>query len=259
MNGNLVAVGDFSVSPPLFANAYFSTSSLDYTISSKDSLHIRYVYNRADGQDTASSSPLFFGTSLNALPPGRINETHVFSPNLTNDFRVGFNRYFNQTPVNSATFPGLAAFPNLVFDELNSYDLGPDPNAPQGTIQNLYQIIDNLTYVKGKHTINVGGEFRKYIAPQVFVQRARGDYEYSTLSLYLNDIAPDTFGQRNALGPIGTPTYYGDQSSVYAYGNDDWRVTPTLTLNMGLRYEFTSVPASERSPGAEQRRQRSRA
>ena len=160
--------------------------------------------------------------------------------------KVGYNRLFNQTPVNSAAFPGLAQFPNLQFDELNGYDLGPDPNAPQGTIQNLYQITNTLTYVKGKHTINVGGEFRKYISPQVFVQRSRGDYEYSTLNLFLNDVTPDQFGQRNALGPIGTPTYYGDQTSIYAYGNDDWRVTPQLTLNMGLRYEFTSIPASER-------------
>ena len=248
LNGapTVVPVGDFSVSPPVFSNYYFSASSLDYTINSKDNLHIRYVYNREDGADTAASSPVFFTTNPTRLHLASIDEVHVFSPNLTNDLKIGFNRLFNSSAVNSLGFPGLAQFPNLVFVELNNYNLGPDPNAPQGTIQNLYQITDTLTYVKGKHTINVGGEFRKYISPQIFVQRARGDYEYLTTNQFLNDYSPDSFGQRNALGPIGTPTYYGDQSSVYAYGNDDWRVTPKLTFNMGLRYEFTSIPASER-------------
>ena len=242
----IVPVGSFSVSPPLFSNSYFSTSSLDYTISDKDSLHVRYVYNRQDQLDTAASLPTFFSANANRYHLAVISENHVFSPNLNNDFRIGFNRYFNQSPVNGAIFPGLAQFPNLTFDELNQFNLGPDPNAPQGTIENLYQAIDTVTWVKGKHTVVIGGEGRKYIAPQVFVQRARGDYEYSSLNLFLNDVAPDGTGQRNALGAIGTPTFYGDQSAFYAYVNDDWRVAPTLTFNIGLRYEFTSVPKGEK-------------
>ena len=83
--------------------------------------------------------------------------------------------------------------------------------------------------------MNFGMEGRKYIAPQVFVQRLRGDYEYSTLGLYLNDISPDRVGQRNATPPGVSPTFYGDQSSIYVYANDDFRVTPKLTLNLGLR------------------------
>ena len=42
-------------------------------------------------------------------------------------------------------------------------------------------------------------------------------------------------------------TYYGDQTAFYGYGNDTWRVTPKITLNLGLRYEFTSVPVGERA------------
>ena len=76
---------------------------------------------------------------------------------MSNDFRLGFNRYFNQTPVPAISFPGLTAFPNLNFDDLQT-DLGPDPNGPQATIQNMYQIVNTLTWVKGKHTIAVGGE-----------------------------------------------------------------------------------------------------
>ena len=246
--GNLaIPVGSVSIQNPNFTNYYFSTSSLDYTISAHDSLHARYVYNRTDSQDTAASLPIFFGPTPARYHLGTISEIHTFSPNLSNELRVGYNRQFSQDPVPAtASFPGLAVFPNLVFDDLGFVNIGPDPNAPQSTVQNLYQVVESLTYTKGKHTMVFGGEGRKYIAPQVFVQRLRGDYEYLTLSRYLNDLSPDSFGQRNATPPGVSPTYYGDQSSVYAFANDDYRVTPTLTVNLGLRYEFTSVPFSEK-------------
>jgi TonB dependent receptor len=91
----------------------------------------------------------------------------------------------------------------------------------------------------------MGFDGRKYISPQGFTQRARGDYEYSTLNVYLHDLAPDDFGERSS----GNHTYYGDQTALYGYVNDTYRATPTLTINAGLRYEFTSVPTGERAQG----------
>src|SRR5262249_58704198 len=95
---------------------------------------------------------------------------------------------------------------------------------------------------KGKHTLKFGIEGRKYISPQGFTQRSRGDYEYADTSEFLLDLAPSSFGQRST----GNNTYYGDQSAIYVYGNDDFRITKNLTFNIGLRYEFTSVPFGER-------------
>ena len=242
-----IPVGAASFSPPTFYNHYYSTSSGDYTISHSDSIRVRYVYNRADGTDTSATFPLFYQGTPARYHLASIDEVHVISPNMSNEFRLGYTRFFSQTPVPNITFPGLTVFPSLYFYDLGkSPYLGPDANAPQATITNLYQAIESFTWVKGRHTLNFGGEGRKSISPQVFVQRLRGDYEYSTLSLYLNDISPDKVGQRNATPPGLSPTFYGDQSSIYAYANDDFRVTPKLTLNLGLRYEFTSVPASEK-------------
>jgi hypothetical protein len=242
-----IPVGAASFSPPTFYNHYYSTNSGDYTISSKDSLRVRYVYNRTDGTDTASTFPTFYQGTPARFHLSSIDEIHVISPTMSNEFRVGYTRFFSQTPVPNINFPGLSVFPSLYFYDLGkSPYLGPDANAPQATITNLYQAVESFTWVKGRHTLNFGGEGRKSISPQVFVQRLRGDYEYSTLNLYLNDISPDKVGQRNATPPGLSPTFYGDQSSIYVYGNDDFRVTPKLTFNLGLRYEFTSVPASEK-------------
>ena len=71
------------------------------------------------------------------------------------------------------------------------------------------------------------------------------------MSEYLNDITPTALGQRNATASGQAPTFYGDQSSIYLYGNDDWRVTPKLTFNIGLRWEFTTVPFTSREQNLE--------
>jgi hypothetical protein len=242
-----IPVGAVSQSLTNSFNYYYSTNSVDYTIGQHDSLRARYVYNRRDGNDTGASFPAFFIPTPARYHLFALNEVHAFTGNLSNEFRLGYTRFFSQTPVPNISFPGLDQFPTLVFQDFSqSTSLGPDPNAPQATIQGLYDAIEALTWVKGHHTFNFGVEGRKYIAPQVFVQRLRGDYEYKTLSRYLNDYSPDALGQRNATPPGISPTFYGDQSSIYAYANDDYRVTPKLTLNLGLRYEFTSVPESEK-------------
>ena len=76
------------------------------------------------------------------------------------------------------------------------------------------------------------------ISPQQFTQRVRGDYEYSSLALFASDGAPDTFGERST----GDTTFYGNQKAFYAFGTDSWRVLPNLSVDLGLRYEFTQVP-----------------
>ncbi len=133
-------------------------------------------------------------------------------------------------------------FPNItLFDLGNGLNIGPDGNAPQFTIQNFYQFVDNVSIVKGKHTLKVGGEYRWYISPQGFTQRSRGDYEYNGTQVFLEDFAPDNFGQRST----GSSTYYGNQKAVYFFVNDTWRVNQHLSLNAGVRYEYTTTPIGE--------------
>ena len=133
-------------------------------------------------------------------------------------------------------------FPNITLLDLgNGLNVGPDGNAPQFTIQNFYQVVDNVSLVKGKHTLKVGGEYRWYISPQGFTQRSRGDYQYNATQVFLEDFAPDKFGQRST----GSSTYYGNQKAVYFYANDTWRVNQHLSLNAGVRYEYTTTPIGE--------------
>jgi Carboxypeptidase regulatory-like domain len=242
-SSTVIPLGNYLISAPTFSNSDALTTSGDYTISSKDSMRIRYIYNTEGTSDTAASLPTFWVSLPFAWHLLAASEFHNFTPNLTNEFRVGYNRYATAYVTGNQSFPGLDAFPNLYFLELGGIDYGPDPNAPQSTIQNLYQLTDNVSWVKGTHTLTIGFDGRKFIAPQTFTQRVRGDYEWNYLTEYLHDLAPTSFAQRST----GNFIYYGDQTALYGYANDTWRVTPTLTFNYGLRYEFTSVPTGMRA------------
>jgi hypothetical protein len=237
-----IEVGGVTIVPPAFLDYSNFVQSVDFNISAKDQLRGRYVFNNVSGPDIAAQLPAFYVNVPQKFRLFTLGYYHTFSPTILNEFRVGFNRFVNVTPVGSQAYPGLDAFPNVVLSDLGSgVNIGPDDNAPQGTIQNFYGANDNFTWTKGRHTLKLGAEYREYISPQNFTQRSRGDYEYNTTQLFMEDFSPDIIGQRST----GNSTYYGNQNAIYWYANDTWRMTSHLTLSLGLRYEYTTIPIGE--------------
>ena len=215
-------------------------ASFDMNISDKDSLRARFILNRQGTIDTAAALPVFFQTVPTNAYLATLTEFHTFSPTVTNEFRLGYNRYSNVLSAGNYKWPGLDQFPNINVFDLNA-QIGPDGNAPQGGIQNQYQLTDNISWTKGKHSLKFGFDGWKQISPQSFTQRSRGDYEWSYLSDYLFDYTPDYIAQRS----LGGAEYYGDRIFSGVYVNDSWKATPHLTVNVGLRYEYQTVPYSE--------------
>jgi hypothetical protein len=242
VNNTTIPTEGLAVVAPSYNNSKFVTSSIDYNISSSDQLRGRYIYNSVVGIDTAANLPAFFTPLPNKFHLVTINEYHTFSPTVTNEFRVGYNRFAQNIVAGSFSFPNLDSFPNLQINDLGQLQIGPDGNAPQFTIQNTYQAADAVTWTKGRHTLKFGIEGRKSISPQNFTQRGRGDYEYNNLLSFLQDQVPDSLAERSN----GNTIYYGDQASIYWFANDNWRVRPNLTINLGLRYEYTTIPQTQR-------------
>jgi len=240
VNGVDIPIGQEAFFGPSFSNTLDTTNSGDWNISAKDQLRVRYLYAKNVGSDTAANLPAFWLTLPTKYHVFTLNEYHTFSVNVNNEVRLGFNRYANNTLVPATTFPGLTVFPNLTMFDLG-VNIGPNPNGPQGTIQNTYQAVDNVSWHKGKHDLKFGVEYREYISPQYFTQRLRGDYYWNNLQGYLTDIAPDNFGERST----GNFPYYGNQRAFYWYAQDQWRFTSRLTINLGVRYEYTGVPTGE--------------
>jgi Carboxypeptidase regulatory-like domain len=244
-NGSCAAgsleVGAVPIVAPAWTNWENYVQTLDFNVSSSDQIRGRYIMNREDLIDTAANLAPFYTVETNRFHVFTLGEYHTFTPSLINEFRFGFNRFAQNIPAGNFQFPGLDSFPNLQFNDLGALQVGPDSNAPQFTIQNLYQFVDNLSWTKGAHTIKVGAEYRWYISPQSFTQRQRGDYEYNDSQLYFEDVAPDSFGERST----GAITYYGNLKGIYWYANDVWKANRHLTLNLGVRYEYNGTSTGD--------------
>ncbi|HEX2329998.1 MAG TPA: carboxypeptidase regulatory-like domain-containing protein [Candidatus Angelobacter sp.] len=241
VGGLPIDVGALPIVAPNFSNAKTLVISGDYDLRQNDRITVRDIYNSLNAIDTSSQLPVFFTNFPVRNHFATIQEFHTFTPSLLNEFRLGFHRSTNVTDTGNFAFPGLDVFPNIQIADLG-LQIGPDPNGPQFGIQNTYQAIDNVSWTKGNHTFKFGTEFRKYISPQQFTQRSRGDYDYSALDLFIRDISPDQLGERST----GNSNYYGDQVGFYWFANDNWKIRRNLTLNLGLRYEYTTVPFTER-------------
>jgi hypothetical protein len=239
-----VEVGLVPVTAPAYTNTDAAVASVDYNISDKDSLRGRFILNRTGLIDSTGFPAVFYQIRPVNTYLATFSEFHTFTPALVNEFRLGYNRLSSNTPAGNVQFPGLDAFPNIDIFELGGVNntFGPDPNAPQSTVQNQYQLTDNVSWTKGAHTLKFGFDGWKQISPQTFTQRSRGDYEWSYLSDYLFDYNPDFLAQRS----LGGSKYYGDRVFTGFFANDSWKLEPNFTVNIGLRYEYQTVPYGER-------------
>ncbi len=234
-----IPLGQIAYSAPSYANYETGVGTVDYTISDKDNLRGRFILNRNGSLDTVGFPAVFYTTSPSNSYLATLTEFHNFSPNVVNELRLGYNRTNAVVTIPNIKFPGLDDFPNISIFELG-VDIGPD--GPSGSIQNNYQLTDNLSYTHGNHNFRFGFDGLDSISPEIYTQRSQGDYEWSYLSDYLYDYYPDYLAQRD----LGSKTFYGNSYLFGFYGNDSWKVRPNLTINLGLRYEYQTVPLGER-------------
>lgn len=233
-------IGTIDLPPqPQFNKQNNFVLNIDYTQSTKTQHRARFNYTNNVGVGLAGlpifNEPVPFRTRLFSY-----TLLHNFTSNLTNETRLAYRRSDASFPVTTSfRFPGLTdtTFPNLNLSDLG-VNIGPNGNFPQTGIENNYQVVNNVTWLKGNHSWKFGGDFRQVISPQTFTQRARGDYDYSESQFYFYDLRPDFTAQRS----VGDVVYYGTQKIMYAFVQDDWKVRPNLTLNMGVNWSYQEPP-----------------
>ncbi len=239
VSGVNIPVGNVSFDAPNWTNQRNFVLNLDYNQSEKTQHRGRFTYNRLRTIDNIATLPVFF---VLAPTDGRLFSytfLHTFTPKLTYEMRTSYRRFVNDLPVPDLKFPlaGFNAFPNLGLKDLG-IDIGPNPNGPQFNTENNYQLINNISYLAGNHSLKFGADVRKSISPQTFVQRERGDYQYVSTERFLLDQNPDFLAQRN----VGASKYYGDQILFFGFAQDEWRTRPNVTLNAGVNYVYQQVP-----------------
>src|SRR5271157_661959 len=199
------------------------------------------------------------------------SETHTFSPTLLNQFSFGYLDNTANTAGPSAPAADIAglklkntyaaaatsSFPNIQFYTGGYSMLGGPDNDPSLYYQKLFQYQDTVSVTKGRHTFQIGFDLHHYLINKSEVVALLGDYQFDGSFTLApgnqengdNALADFELGwpvQGNAAVP--TPSnpnpFHLDivQNTLAAFVNDDWKVTPKLTLNLGLRYDFQGVP-----------------
>lgn len=240
VGGVNIPVGFVNVPSPNFGYNNYVVANIDFTQSERTQHRARFNYNQNRTIDTSATLPSFFLLVPFDTRLFSYTLTHAFTSKVTNETRLAYRRSNQTFSAGNFQFPGLDQFPNIQLNDLG-INIGPDPNAPQFGIENNYQFVNNLSVLFGNHSTKYGVDVRKIISPQSFVQRQRGDYTYNSTETFLRDISPE-FAERT----VGTSAYYGDQVLFFAFAQDDWRIRPNLTLNLGLNYSYQQVPYSAR-------------
>jgi hypothetical protein len=246
---------------------------VDHKISSKDDAFARFSYEDQPSIIPAPFSNLldgggfFDGIEDNSYRSQALSETHVFSPTLVNEFRAGYNRInahrfqlnFDKNiagdPSYGINYPGIpfnsinGGLPEIDFGD-GTVTIGSSTFLPSVEIQNSYVFTDNLTWVHGRHSLKVGTEIRREQFTLFQPAASRGNLGFGS-DFTDNPAAPSTGGSAFASFLLGIPDF-GEITSMHNvdyhrptysfYLQDDFRVSPRLTLNLGLRYElFTTI------------------
>ncbi len=250
VNGVNIPNGVLSFASPNYNNAYHAIAAIDYNISEKDQVRGRYIYDKSVGIDFNAALPVFYQPSPATNNMVALSEFHNFSPTLENELRLAYRRNNASISAGNYSFPGLDVFPNISIDDLG-LQIGPDPNTPSGSISNTAMLVDNLSKTWGKHSFKLGYSITDIILTGTYVQRSRGDYDYASLEEFLLDNQPSgsafgtpSSGERSVGAQNGVPFGFLQHA---AYFNDDWKIRPNLTLNLGIRYEYVTVPVGSRA------------
>jgi outer membrane receptor protein involved in Fe transport len=225
---------------------YFTTR-VDQKLSEKDSLFGTYVYDY---------SPLTQPDILNNVLQqsiakrqiAAVEENHLFGPTASNSFRLGYNRDHANAlqaiqainPVADDTSQGWA--PGYAPPRITTAGLNTTPGFAPPTFAyawNAYQVYDDAFVTKGLHTFKFGVSVeRDQLNQTTTTADYLGTFKFPSMAAFLTNNPKSVVG---SVPGLITPRYMRI-SIVGAYIQDDWRIRPRLTLNLGLRYEMSTVP-----------------
>lgn len=207
------------------------TVRIDHKLSESDNVTGRYIYNRPELANQISNlqfGSLFAGSQVTVDQNLALSETHVFGPTILNEFRFSYIRRNLAFPENDPRTPSTTVS--------GLFNIGGFSNFPQGRIQNSYQFSDTLSYLRGPHTFKFGTDIRRIQLFNLSAFDTKGTFTFNNLQDFLNN---SVFNFRQALQ---TASFNAHQIQQFYFVQDDYRLRPNLTLNLGLRYETANVP-----------------
>lgn len=185
-----------------------------------------------------------------------ITDTYIFSPNIVNQFRFGFNRLrvtsVPEEPFSAASLgitnplaSQFAGAPTIrVLGTNSAFFFGGSTLADQSSRINGYSFGDTLSWTAGNHRLRFGGEFRKSTVKFYFNAFSRGQLLFASFQDFLTGGSLSFATLTNGLSLIGSGTFDRSfrVSDASGFVQDDWKISRRLTINLGLRYDFYGLP-----------------
>jgi outer membrane receptor protein involved in Fe transport len=225
---------------------------IDFTPREKDTLGFRYLHDRnnflPDLDLNTSGLPGFDGQVGGPTELASGNWTHVLTPSLLNELRASETRIsFTFTATPQALANPVANVENINFTDVGIPVLGLSQNIPQGTKEDAYQFQDTIAWTKGRHSIRAGADVGRTLETLLVAQLPNGELNFaadsngSALANFLN----------NDLGASGTATKTFGPTRVDPhiwksafFVQDDIKLFPELSINLGLRYDYLTDPGN---------------
>jgi hypothetical protein len=246
--------GLYSTSLDAVDNRDELTTKFDLNPNSKDKLSVTLGLNRVNGISPLDAATVagFPSRTVANYYFFNLGYTRIFSPSLLNEFHFVAHRSNYLSGVTTThqptgpelgidITPDLATGPtNIFFD--NGLQIGPSENGPTRYVENTFSWTDAVTWTRGNHNWKFGAGFSPYQENLKYGFYLNGEFDFytGTSTGSGNDFAdfllgiPDAYFQ-NALAPSNIRS-----KSTYVFGQDEWHVTKSLVLTMGLRYEYNS-------------------
>ena len=216
-------------------------------LGSNDSLHGFYAFQKDVRTEPALQGDTIPGWGDHRAAHRQVltfNETHIFSPSLVNEARLGFNRIsiaFNPANLTDPTSVGIGdglsgpvGLPQMTLSDIGLVFGGPS-GFPQGRNDTLGVLSDTATLLRGRHSIKFGGEYRRYLVAS-FGENIGAITFVSTPNNFMVDTATVFSVQPTT---VSSRVY---DTAVGAFVQDNFKFNSRLTLEYGLRFEWNGTP-----------------
>jgi len=223
----------------------------DWLATKSDTISLRYIKSDFtapyDIFNYPDQLPGFDTTQYGASHNAGITWTHTFSPTLLNEVRASYGRIGFIFDFTGATYANpLALAPTVGIDGISGW--GAPSGDPQGRFHNTYQLQDALSWTKGKHFFKFGFDVEQVRVRDAVPFNFYGSISYTdgggytALANYIDDYSGT--GSTSVSQQFGNPVVRPTLDEQAYYFQDTWKLRPNLTVNYGLRYEYSGTPAN---------------
>jgi hypothetical protein len=226
-----IDMGNVNATLPNANRTWAFQLNIDHNLNAKNQFRYRFYKTKFSSVDGVIV-PLFASDTSQEQMSFSANWISNISSKVVNDFRFGYIK--SATLFNQLRDPAQFDFPTL---DLDLFGIALGPADQQTDTKKTWQYYDSLTWIRGEHAFKFGGEYLRRPNAIFFLPRHAGEYEYSVLGDFFQDLKPTDF---NVKG-IGDPIQPLASTQWGGFFQDDWKIRHNLTLNLGVRWDYQSI------------------